>query len=110
MLINITESAKNKLDLINLNSLYIDILKGGCFGYRYSLSEQDPKDLKNYILIETESIKIYVCNTMNIDVELTIDYISSIIKSGFEIKTNLSACCCNKSFGFKIDKNQCISS
>lgn len=113
MRIEITTEAQKEFNIRQYQNIYINILKGGCFGYRYVLSAEK-LDQNAFIYKEFKADKIHVqvaslVDLSEMELDLTIDYITSIMKRGFEVRTNLKTCCCNKSFGFKIDKKQCLT-
>lgn len=102
--VSITQAALRRLAELNKTHCCIHIRKGGCFGYHTVFSFEKVGDI-----YKQSSVDVYVDDPYNVEVELTVDYIESLVKTGFEVHTNMRSCCCNKSFGTKINPGNCVS-
>ena len=78
--------------------------KGGCYGYTANFTLQTG----SILLTTQDDIEIYYSGPSMDGENLIIDYKTTLIRSGFVIEsTQTSNCCCNKSFGRKLNKNNC---
>ncbi len=107
MQVNITQAALLRLKILNKDKCLIEVRKGGCFGYFAVVTFDFTQPLQN-LLLDIDGVKIYGLDHYNLDTMYTLDYVNSLVKSCFEVVTSLTGCCCNKSFGGKIQVNQCI--
>lgn len=111
----ITQAANQRMKELGKTFCSVSIAKGGCYGYRVSLSFE-AKGKEIYV---QDGISVFLdcpeALTENSDQSLgfEIDFTKSLMKSGFVIKSlSSSNCCCNKSFrapGIRVDKGNCIS-
>lgn len=135
MKIIVTAEAYRKLLELERPICHIHIKKGGCFGFHSQIilqkatSTEQMNNISNSIntsalsqselfleqKIESQStyipltdLQIYLYDTNNLDITYTLMYVNSLLKTGFEISTNTNGCCCNKSFGKKYNKQDCI--
>ncbi len=58
--------------------------------------------------IPLHDLQIILHDTYNLDITYTLTYVDTLLKTGFEISTNTNGCCCNKSFGKKYSKQDCL--
>lgn len=107
MKLNITPLAIEQLQKMNKTYCVVQIKKGGCFGYMSSLTFDHTDNDKLITVID--GVSLYISTLLeDIEIDLYIDYKSSLMKSGFVINSlDTSNCCCNKSFGRKLDRTQC---
>lgn len=117
MKLRITDKAKGKLlemAQVGKNKCFIYVKKGGCFGYHTEISFniiEDVLDATAEMLIEgnDESATVVLIDKFNLETEYKLDYVETMVKSGFEVRVDMNGCCCNKSFGNKISLNECIN-
>lgn len=137
MKIIVTAEAYSKLLSLNRPICHIYIKKGGCFGFHSQIILMDRQDssadhnaqkLANVDMPEMQielvleqlsesqetiytpitDIEIHLYDKNELDITYTLMYVNSLLKNGFELSTNTNGCCCNKSFGKKYNKQDCL--
>lgn len=103
-MIQVTESAKTRLrELLNEEkdkALRIGLLGGGCAGFKYEMSIDDPKPEDVVYRLEN-NITIVMNKEANVYLDkITLDFVQTGLQSGFEIRNPDSAgtCGCGQSF------------
>ena len=98
-MITLTELAKNKLaDTFGQDFLRLSLSGGGCNGYQYDWDlEEAPQD-NDYVIGRL----VVDVNSMGYLTGSTIDWIETLVETGFEIHNpnEVSSCGCGVSVGF----------
>lgn len=116
--LKISSLALNKLKQIKeskkQNNIHLRIIieSGGCSGFQYKLNLENDSSLisSDDIIFNFQDEKIVIDKlSLNFIKGSTIEYIDSMIKSGFYIKENPTAdqsCSCGTSFSPKLENNK----
>lgn len=107
MSVALTDFAVERMHALSKTACCVLVKRGGCFGYKTIFEFSNAGVLIN----EQSGISIYLDS--EIEVDLIIDYKTSLIQSSFIVTPiNASTCCCNRSIKIgqaKLDKTQCLS-
>lgn len=113
----------------------IRVKKGGCFGYYTEISFDscteidtdlditarsivilketggDMENNKELIKDKTDGLlmEVILIDMFKLDTQYRLNYVETLVKSGFEINVDMTGCCCNKSFGNRINVSECVS-
>ena len=106
-LLSVTENAAKQIKKIILDSkekclgVRVDVDKTGCSGYAYKIDYATTGDFKNYELIETKGIKVYIQPTATMFlIGSEMDYSKDKLASRFIFNNpnEKSTCGCGESF------------
>ena len=95
----VLEDAMNGLDD---SGLLVNILSGGCSGYKYDLQIIDPPDEELYISFEVDGIKVFVPKAASGLLDgIEIGYEDRLMGGGFKVENPNAerSCGCGESFG-----------
>ncbi|MAS62369.1 MAG: iron-sulfur cluster assembly accessory protein [Euryarchaeota archaeon] len=105
MTLTITEKAKNILFGVmgddSESALLVDVLSGGCSGYKYDLQIIEPLDGTSHFGLVIEGIQVFVPKTASSLLDgVEIDYEDKLMGGGFKLNNpNASKSCgCGESF------------
>ena len=105
MTLTITEKAKNILFGVmgddSESALLVDVLSGGCSGYKYDLQIIEPLDGTSHFGLVIEGIQVFVPKTTSSLLDgVEIDYEDKLMGGGFKLNNpNASKSCgCGESF------------
>lgn len=105
MTLTITEKAKNTLLGVmgddSESALLVDVLSGGCSGYKYDLQIIEPLEDSEHFGLLIDGIQVYVPKTASSLLDgVEIDYEDKLMGGGFKLNNpNASKSCgCGESF------------
>ena len=105
MSLTITEKAKNTLLGVmgddSESALLVDVLSGGCSGYKYDLQIIEPLEDSEHFGLLIDGIQVYVPKTASSLLDgVEIDYEDKLMGGGFKLNNpNASKSCgCGESF------------
>jgi len=110
MKIDISEKALAKMNQLGKEYCCLNIKSGGCYGTTVNFSFT--KSAEDQLFMSVKNKEVFaniVAKTEDEEMDILIDYEESLFKSGFIVKSlNSRTCCCNKSFGRKLSKGNCV--